>query len=73
MGMKGYGLLTAMLFRQIEQSCEYDWAAPFAEVWAVMFLSLLCVFMLQGRVSYLPKKRHGRFKEPAACDMTAKR
>lgn len=45
--MKGWGPLTAMLLRQIEQSCEYDWEAPFAAFWAVMFLSLLCVFMLQ--------------------------
>ena len=44
--MKGCGLLTPMLLRQIEQSCEYDWEAPFAELWAVMFLSLLCVCML---------------------------
>lgn len=37
-----------MLLRQIEQSCEYDWEAPFAAFLAVMFLRLLCVFMLKA-------------------------
>lgn len=41
--------LTAMLLRQIEQSCEYE--PDVLALLAVKFLNLLCVAMLMGTIS----------------------